>query len=75
MKVDCDACGFDLTDDSGYGNVALSIKLLGAAFEKERVIEIFGKNEFNICHVCRLKSLGIKPKKRDTSHRPPKKNK
>jgi hypothetical protein len=58
--MNCDVCGYNLTDDSGRANVAVEIKLLGASFERKRVEEVFGKNEFSICYVCRLKSLGVK---------------
>lgn len=63
MECNCDVCGFDLTDDTGYATKAKEIKLLGATPERKRVIDIFGKNEFSICYVCYLKSLGIKESK------------
>lgn len=64
VEVYCDVCGISMTDkrlggitDKGLG---WSIK---DDFHKEagRVQEIFGKTEFSVCHVCFLKSLGIKP--------------
>lgn len=63
----CDICGFDLRDETGYTVTAVEVALLGAVPERERVEKMFGKFKFKICHVCYLKSLGIRPT------RPPKK--
>jgi hypothetical protein len=52
-----------MKDDDGCTVVALNVSLLGANPERRRVEKIFGKNKFNICYVCQLKSLGIKPSK------------
>lgn len=57
----CAVCGYDLRED-GYAIHAIEVALLGANPAKQRVEEIFGKSKFRICHVCYLKSLGVKPK-------------
>ena len=61
----CDVCNEELTD------VEKNTTIIGVLFniskldkdhsETKRIKEIFGKTEFNICYVCWLKSLGIKP--------------
>lgn len=56
----CDVCECDLRDETGRAVVAVQVRLLGANPARKEVERLFGKNEFNICHVCRLKSLGIK---------------
>ncbi len=63
MEIVCDVCGYNVKDDGGFANAAVVLRLLGHP-EKERVKEIFGKIKFKICHVCYLKSLGIKPLKK-----------
>ena len=60
--MNCDACGENMTDEDGNWP-GKSIALLGAHPAKERVEEVFGKNKFDICYVCVLKSLGVKEKK------------
>ncbi len=62
MSIECDVCGCNLKDDGGFANAAIVIRLLGHP-EQERVKEVFGKTKFKICHVCQLKSLGVKQKK------------
>ncbi len=62
MKMNCDVCGQDLRDENGYNIVGVQVSLLGANPVSKKVEEIFGKNKFSICHVCWLKSLGVKPK-------------
>ncbi len=62
----CDVCNYDLTDDSGLAVPGVEVKLLGAHPERKRVEELFGKNQFIICNVCRLKSLGVKQIKHKT---------
>lgn len=61
----CDVCGTNLKEEDGKSIVAKQIGLYGAMAESKqgkRVKELFGKTEFVICHVCYLKSLGIKKK-------------
>jgi hypothetical protein len=73
-KVFCDVCSFDLTDDSGYATIGKVVQLSSSAPEKQRAINMFGKDKFNICYCCYLKSLGIKQPKTETvsdSKRPP----
>jgi len=62
MDKKCDVCGYDLKDEDGYAIVGVQVDLLGANPARKRVEEVFGKNQFSICHVCQLKSLGVKPK-------------
>ena len=57
--MNCDVCGYNLKDEYGLNVFAVEVKLLGAHSARERIEEIFGKNEFRICHVCYLKSLGV----------------
>lgn len=61
MEMNCDICGYDLKDEGGFANTGVKIDLQGKR-ERERVEDIFGKFKFRICHVCWLKSLGVKPK-------------
>ena len=61
--MNCDVCNYDLSDDRGKANAGVCVDVLGAHPAKKRVEEIFGKNVFRICHVCQLKSLGVKPKR------------
>jgi len=58
--MNCDVCGCNLKDERGYNVAALKISLLGANPARKKVESLFGKNQFRICYVCRLKSLGIK---------------
>ncbi len=65
-------------DDAGYAIVAKEVALLGPSPARDRVEKIFGKFQFRLCHVCYLKSLGVKPlkevsvksDKKDTPHKP-----
>lgn len=59
--MNCDVCGYNLKDEGGFANAGIKIDLQGK-HERERVEKIFGKFKFRICHVCWLKSLGVKPK-------------
>ncbi len=61
--MNCDVCGSDLKDEDGRNVIGKKVLLLGAHPARKKVEEIFGKNEFCICHVCVLKSLGVKEKK------------
>ncbi len=61
--MDCDVCGCDLKGDSNRANAGITISVLGANPARAKVEELFGKNVFRICHVCQLKSLGVKPKR------------
>ncbi|KKM88452.1 hypothetical protein LCGC14_1258700, partial [marine sediment metagenome] len=45
-----------------YAHFAIEVALLGPSPARERVEKIFGKFKFRICHLCYLKSLGIKAK-------------
>jgi len=63
MNMNCDVCGENLKDEGGKAAAAVVVQLLGAHPQKNRVEDIFGKNQFRICHVCWLKSLGVKPKR------------
>ena len=60
--MNCDVCRHDLRDEDGYITAGLRISLIGYADTKEgqRAIKTFGKNKFDICYVCQLKSLGVK---------------
>lgn len=57
--MDCDVCGQDLRGEEGIV-IGKKVYLLGANPARKRVEEVFGKNKFNICYVCLLKSLGVK---------------
>ena len=59
--MNCDVCGESITDEDGNWP-GKSIALLGAHPARKKVEEIFGKNKFDICYVCILKSLGVKTK-------------
>lgn len=67
--VKCDACGEDLTDAIKAGLIGLELKFEvpkksgKVPHEICRVLEAFGKTEFNVCYVCCLKSLGVGMKK------------
>ena len=63
MNMNCDVCNENLSDDMGKANAGVVINLLGANPAKKKVEDVFGKNIFRICHVCQLKSLGVKPKR------------
>lgn len=64
--MNCDVCKTSLIDRDGYDIVGKKISLLGAHSAREEVEILFGKNVFNICHICLLKSLGVKPIKKST---------
>ena len=66
----CDVCGQDLKGEERYETVGVQVSLLGANPMREKVEEIFGKNEFRICHVCWLKSLGVKPTAKGHAEKP-----
>ena len=63
METDCSVCNIDLRDEGGYTQSGIEINLLGATPARKRVEKLFGKFKFKICHVCYLKSLGVKPLK------------
>ena len=63
MNMNCDVCGENLKDENGKAVAGVTIRLLGANPARKKVEDIFGKNIFRICHVCQLKSLGVKPKR------------
>lgn len=58
----CDVCGQDMKGGERYDTVGVQVSLLGANVMRKKVEEIFGKNKFSICHICWLKSLGVRPK-------------
>lgn len=58
--MQCDVCKEDLRDENGVAVIGKEISLLGANPARKKVEELFGKNKFKICHVCVLKSLGVK---------------
>lgn len=61
----CDSCGHDMTDSDGYTMVGVSLNLrneLSTPFrERDRFIEMFGKDSINICFCCFAKTLGARP--------------
>jgi hypothetical protein len=58
--MNCDVCGEDLRNEDGKIWPGKSIALLGAHPARRKVEKAFGKNKFDICYVCVLKSLGVK---------------
>ena len=70
-ETECDACGRQLYDPvSDSTIVALHISVAAPEnsvrhFEQQKLIDEFGKSAFNICFYCWVKSLGVKPIKRD----------
>jgi len=65
--VVCDVCGNNLRDDELDSNfIGIEISLKYPATERphkelRRIEKTFGRLKFDICYVCWLKSLGIKP--------------
>lgn len=55
----CDVCGINMTENE-CTVIGSSIKVQGDHKEIRRVKKAFGKTEFRICYVCRLRSLGVK---------------
>lgn len=60
--MNCDVCKRNLSDEGGKAVVAVQVSLLGANPMRKEVEELYGKNKFNVCYICQLKSLGIKKK-------------
>jgi len=77
-KLPCSVCGQDMYDPKTKNTVTgIHIGICvkpgeeeGAHSEYKRVIKVFGKNEFDICYVCWLRALGVKPKKQEVRKRP-----
>jgi hypothetical protein len=57
----CHNCGWDMVDESGCLNVGVCITTDKTSSEGRRVSEMFGGEEFKICHCCWYKSMGLKP--------------
>lgn len=57
--MNCDVCGYSLKSEEGIV-IGMKVYLLGANPARKRVEKVFGKNKFDICYVCLLKSLGVK---------------
>jgi len=58
----CDVCGIDMRDEE-TGKIVYGLSIhVGKCKEADRLIEIFGKADFEICFPCWVKSLGVKPK-------------
>ncbi len=61
----CDACGFDMTEEEDSAvetMIAVVVDYDNIDHPMiQRVKETFGKTKFAVCHVCWLKSLGVKP--------------
>ena len=55
----CDVCGKPMYDDEGRESIALHIAVYDHR-EANRVKEVFGKQTFNVCFVCLLRTLGVK---------------
>lgn len=75
MKIDqthihCDVCNTDLTDETGATVIGMAYNLSDIRSDKTkpahkeyvRLVEVFGKENFNVCFVCWMKAMGIKPK-------------
>ena len=58
----CDLCGDCLTH-KGVTDSALGIELDGdhSHPQRQKVLDMFGKDRFRICYCCWLLSLGVKP--------------
>ncbi len=64
--VICDVCGDNLGNNGGAIIAeSLQVKLEDAIHpEVKKVLDYYGRqNIFNVCFLCKLKSLGIKPVK------------
>ena len=63
--VFCDVCGESLTEYNFDGSretmIGMNFVIYGNHKEGRRVKKVFGKDEINICFVCYLKALGVKP--------------
>jgi len=68
----CDSCGHDMYDpktNNSVTGVRIEVAVRPgeektAHAEFKRIIDTFGKSDFDVCYVCWLKSLGVKPKKK-----------
>ena len=71
-KLPCDVCGHDMYDPkANYTVTAVRVSIqiayqdpLSKHREIQRVVKTFGKLAFDVCYVCYLKSLGVKPKRK-----------
>ncbi len=60
----CDVCEFEMTteiDGTDCTIIGVQHEFHGNHPMTDRVKKLFGKTRFLICHVCWLKSLGVKP--------------
>ncbi len=64
-KMYCTVCDVELTDTNGSSVIGISMNFCGDHIETKRAKRIFGKTEFNVCHICWLKSLGVKTIRKD----------
>ena len=59
----CEACGEEMKDRELGNLIGLYLKITSRTIKEHpelvRVRKIFGRTEFNICYVCRLRALGI----------------
>ena len=61
--LNCDACGEDFDSSITGSHLSLKIQESGITHdEAQKVLDMFGKMEFNTCWCCLIKSNGIKPK-------------
>jgi len=70
-EIKCDSCGTVLTNPITYTTITgmhISIfidkGLNSTEIEYNRVMEMFGKSDFDICYCCLIKAMGIKPKEK-----------
>lgn len=61
----CDVCSHEMWDTESQTNLIGTVMKLTISDnvshpEVQRVKDLFGKLEFNVCFVCWLKSLGVK---------------
>jgi hypothetical protein len=68
-QIKCNVCGSDLTNTETNASVAgmtISIStdrnIHSTEVEFNRVQNMFGQTEFNICYCCLIKAMGVKPK-------------
>jgi hypothetical protein len=64
----CDVCGKPMYDDVGHEEIAVSVNISDHP-EADRLLEVFGKQRFNVCFVCFLRALGVKEKRTDEEKR------
>ena len=59
ITVNCDSCG-DWFEASPIGGVGVSIGPPRDNPEYKKIVQRFGKGQFQLCWVCWLKAFGIK---------------